>query len=667
VSRSKSPSGTGASRRRAPIRRRGPTTVLAVALVLAGVWAYAPSFQGVFLLDDVRAIVRNPHIRSLWPPGEALSAPRATTLSGRPVASLSFGLSYALAPADAREAVSPDGRGAPPGAANRFLANVWSYHLGNLLVHLAAGLALFGVVRRTLASERLRGRFEAVAPWLAFATAATWLVHPLTTESVTYVVQRVESLMSLWYLLTLYCAIRAWDDSRQRLWAAGAVVCCALGMGTKEAMVSAPIVVALWDWTFLHRMRPRLYAALVATWAVLIGLLLFAPRAQSVGFGLEGWTARTYALTQTQVLVHYLRLAVVPAPLVFFYAWPMVTSAAAVAPQAAFIGALIAATIVGLARRHPLGFAGAVFFGILAPTSSVVPIVTEVAAEHRMYLPLAVVVACAAAGAYLGVGWLLARLVRRADARRRTGGAIGVALLALLVATLGAQTRVRNRDYSSAEGLWLDAIQKQPANGRAHLGYGMALLEADRDAEAEAQFRAAVRLDERDALAHGSLGTVLVVEGKTDEALPHLMRALELRPDYADAHFYAGEAYADKGEDALAVEHYRRALDGRTDDPVLLAHLAEVLATSSDDAVRNGAEAVRFADRAVQLTSRRDVLSLAVLASAQAEVDRFADAMATLRDAMALATAQSNVPLVTELESRLAAYQAGRKVRQPPH
>ena len=164
------------------------------------------SFGGVFVLDDVRAIVRNPTIRTLWPLSVPLSPPSESTVSGRPVANLSFALSAALA------AERPAAAGADGLAPGQFVAlDPTPFHAGNLLIHLAAALALFGVVRRTLLSPRLRDWFEAAAAWLAFAVALLWVVHPLHTSAVTYIVQRVESLMGLFYLLTLYCAIRASD------------------------------------------------------------------------------------------------------------------------------------------------------------------------------------------------------------------------------------------------------------------------------------------------------------------------------------------------------------------------------------------------------------------------------------------------------------------------
>ncbi len=166
--------------------RFGTEGVCLILILAAGLWAYSNSFSGVFVLDDVRAIVQNETIRSLTPIEQVLSPPPRSTVSGRPIANLSFAINYAISALDVR-----------------------SYHVLNLLIHLACALTLFGVVRRTLQSSSLRASVGADATYVAAAVALIWVVHPLTTSAVAYVVQRVESLMSLFYLLTLYCAIRA--------------------------------------------------------------------------------------------------------------------------------------------------------------------------------------------------------------------------------------------------------------------------------------------------------------------------------------------------------------------------------------------------------------------------------------------------------------------------
>jgi hypothetical protein len=165
-----------AVKRRADVRA---AAVFAAAVALA-MWAYAPSLEGAFVFDDVPAIVENPHIRSLWPLTEAMSAPSGSSASGRPIVSLSLAVNFAM------------GQGDPRG-----------YHAFNLGVHLLSALALFGVIRRTCSSERMKPAWERLGPWMAAGVAAVWVLHPVQTEAVTYVIQRSESLASLFVLPNL--------------------------------------------------------------------------------------------------------------------------------------------------------------------------------------------------------------------------------------------------------------------------------------------------------------------------------------------------------------------------------------------------------------------------------------------------------------------------------
>ena len=645
---------------------------LAALIVVAGLVAYAPAFDGVFVLDDVRAVVRNPTLESLT---AALSPPPESTVSGRPVANLSFAITHAM--------------GSPESPA-------WSHHAGNLFIHLAAALVLFGVVRRTLLSDRLRAAFAASADAVAFAAALVWVVHPLNTESVTYIVQRVESLASLFILLTLYCAIRAADAGAPGLpsplpvvsgssfhesvssparrsaaspprgpatapprasegsgfsrtaWAAAAVVACVLGLGTKEIVAGAPLVVLAWDWLFRPARRPRwtLFAALAATGIVLALLVYREHRAPSIALG--GEMVWRYLLTQAAVITHYLRLAFVATGLVFLYTWPLATSIGEVALPAVLVLSILALTIVGLVRRHPAAFAGVVFFIVLAPTSSVLPIVTEVAAEHRMYLPLAAIVVLVAALVQLAIG--------RVAGARGFAAAWGVAVIAVFVALpLEVGTRARNRVYGSDERLWADTVSKQPDNERARVAYGSVLAATRKVAEAEAQFRAAVALDAGDPVAQSRLGSALAAQGKFDEAIPPLERALALRPDDVEAHRSLGQIYALRQDDGRALPHLMRAAEA-IEDPALVTRIAAILAGSPDPMVRDPGRALTYAERAVVLTGRRDPLALDILAVALAGVGRLPEAVATAREALPLATAQGNQALVTELEQRVRAY-----------
>ena len=676
-------------------RSRLPVALAALALAAAGTWAYSTSFGGVFVCDDGPAIVDNPNIKALLPLGRAMTAPSEATVSGRPIPSLTLALNYTLAPPEARDVLAPPAAGLGPDSAALFHRNLWGYHFMNLVIHLAAGLTLFGVMRRTFAARMeagdrgrtqgkgaaqpgsesgvqgifggLRASLASAATPLAFSIALIWIVHPLQTQSVTYIVQRVESLMGLFYLLTLYCAIRAARPGLRRTWwAVGSIAACALGMGSKEVMVTAPLMVVLWYTTFRVNWRRRhlLYAGLASTWLVLVALVASETRSRSVGFHL-GWTAWSYLMTQAGVLVHYLRLSFVPVPLVFDYGWPKAQSLAEVAPEATLLVILLALTTVGLVRRWPIALAGAWFFAILAPTSSVLPITTEIASEHRMYLPVAAIITLAVLGAHQTARHLIPRVLASENVRRRVALTAGIILVATVAAAFSEMTRARNRDYWSDEGLWFDTVQKRPMNAHARAGYAVNLVAQERWAEAETQLRLAVQLDPSHEHAHMNLGSALCALGRVDEGIGHLERARALAPGLPETYGLLGEAYASKGNMALALQHFSRAIQLLPDNPTLLGRVAFLLATSADESVRDGAKAVEYASRAVRLTGGQDVRALDALAAASAEQGDFSNAMEVIREAMAVAGAQGKQDVVLQLQQRLALYQAGRKLRMP--
>ena len=622
---------------------------------MAAIVAYSNSFTGTFVFDDEPAIVENVHIRQLASPLHAMSAPAGTTVSGRPVAALTLAINYALAPKDARDTLREPLSQSSFADVDRYRRNVWGYHALNLLVHIAAALTLFGIVRRTLLSEALRDRYGSLSTGFALAISLLWVVHPLTTASVTYLIQRVESLMGLFYLLTLYCAIRAWD--RNPMWAGASVLACALGMATKESMVSAPLVVILWDRLFApssalrpSRNRWALYCALAASWIVLALLVAGGHRPYAAGFHFEDWPWWRYLITQAGVILHYLRLAFVPSPLVLDYEWQPATVAGAFVPVIVVM-ALVAIAIWAGLRRHPLACPAAVFFLVLAPTSSILPIVTEVAAEHRMYLPLACVIALTVFGVSVALNHAVAPPFVRP-----------VIALAAAAALCGI-TLSRNRDYQSGERIWYDTVQKRPSNARARTNYATVLLAEGRIAEAEQQLRQAVATDPQRAEAQLGLGVALASQRRFDEAMPRLRRAFELAPDNPEVNRNLGEAYASQGVMSEAVRHYDAALRAKPDDVMLLNRMGWILATSTAETLRDGAKARALAERAVQITQKLDAESLDTLAAAQAETGDFETAVATARQALDRARA-TRTEMVPELEQRLGMYQKGQVFRQ---
>ena len=514
-------------------RRPPPTTTrrtrgLAALLIAAGLIVYGNSLWGVFIFDDQNSILGNPQIRRLWPLWNAFSAPANTPVAGRPIVALSLAINYAIGGMDVR-----------------------GYHAWNVGVHILCALVLFGIIRRTLGRSPLRERLGSASDGIAAACALIWLVHPLQTEAVNYVTQRTESTMALFYLFTLYAAIRALDAGRPVWWHGVSVLSCALGMASKEVMVTAPLMVLLYDAAFrsgsfrpIFEKRWPLYLGLAATWTILLALTWSGPRARTVGFS-GGASAWDYALNQSVMVTHYLRLAVWPKALVLDYGTPQPTSVLQVWPYLVVVALIAAATAMALVYRPAVGFLGAWFCLILAPTSSVIPIATEVGAERRMYLPLAAVVVLIVSGGWI---WL-----------RRRSRAVPALLLVGVAGSLGVISARRNTDYRSDEVLWRTVVERRP-HWRAHTNLGEALQRAGRRSEAIQQHREALRLNPEAPEALYNLALDLERNGELDEAIIRSKDYIRLRPDDALAHNQLGIALAKHGRLEEAIAEYRESL-----------------------------------------------------------------------------------------------------------
>ena len=509
--------------------------VCAAILVLATLAAYHNTFRAPFVFDDIPAIVDNLTIRHLGDLKQVLLAGQehGLTVSGRPVLNLSLALCYAVSGTD-----------------------VWSYHALNLLIHVLAGLTLFGIVRRTLvlwgnraegAGGRDVGRPGADGTLLAFTVALLWILHPLQTEAVTYLVQRAESLMGLFYLLTLYCFIRGAEAGRprSRRWFALGVAACLLGMATKEVMATAPLMVLLYDRTFVGgsfreawRRHGRFHLALAATWLVLALLVAStgSNRGGTVGFNL-GVSPSVFWLTQFEAVARYLKQAFWPHPLIFEYG--VITAGFwDAAPYALVVLPLVAATLVALVRRPVAGFLGAWFFAILAPTS-VVPGTIQMIVEHRMYLSLAAV----AAGVVVGFRAALDRWERPAAGvapRRRSWAALLPCLV--LALPLGLLTERRNALYGDDLALWQQTVTVSPASAKAQGGLGAALLERNRPREALHRFLIALALDPKEPSTHYNVGLACAALGRMPEAVARCREAIRINPRFSSAHYELGFA-----------------------------------------------------------------------------------------------------------------------------
>ena len=519
--------------------------IRSAAILLAGGIAYANSLGGPFIFDDRLAIVASPNIRQWSPLSRVLLPVQESPVAGRPLVNLSFAIDYAIAGLDVRV-----------------------YHLTNIAIHLLCALILFGIVRRTLESGGIALPFQPAD--VACAAALVWTVHPLNSEAINYLTQRTESMMALFYLLTLYAGVRALRSRRATWWQVLAVTACAFGMACKESMVTAPIMIVLYDRLFTfaslrHAFERRwpLYAGLAATWIVLATLEWTGPRVHSAGFasGVGSWT---YLLNQMVMIPRYLYLAVWPRSLVLNYGWPRMVTIKDVWPGALATAASAACATIALMRWPKVGFFGAWFFITLAPASSVVPIATEVGAERRMYLPLAGLVVLAVVGAALVWGRVMPNAWhadRTCKVPSRPSRYAATVLVLGLVVVLAVWTIQRNRDYASPLSIARTVLARWPT-GLAHRMVGTELLAAGGDQrEALSHLREAVRED--DPMARFSLGIELYREQKLDESIGQLQQFVRDRPmalEVIDAQIAIGRAFGLQNKWPEALEQFRRVL-----------------------------------------------------------------------------------------------------------
>lgn len=566
-------SAAKATQRRQHEKASAPTTLAAqptarlvawmyaIVLLMAGAASYANSLNGSFLFDDFKVIVHNEAVRNFDPWLLVYG------LGFRGFTMATFALDYRL-----------------------YGLNAAGFHLTNLVIHLLAAAILFLLVKSVLELPRVRRTFQGDARATAFAIALLWVVHPLNTQAVTYIVQRHESLMGLCYLGFLYCLLQSVTSSavwRWRLLAAVALLC---GARSKEVMVTAPVVWLLLDravladsWSMVFRERKWLFLAITVPLGAAVAVML--PRilgsADSIGASLPEFTPLEYLATQPGVLLRYLQLAVFPYPQCFDYGWPLAITSKEILVPGIFVLMLLAASVWVWLRNPTLGLLLLAFFIILAPSSSLVPI-RDAAFEHRMYLPLIAII-CALV---LGSQWILSRLAPNGS------GKLKVAFLGLIVVALGVATHARNKAYASPLRMWSDVVSKAPHNPRGYYWLGDALREQGDLSGASAAWQKAIdadrrvsqRYEEAAALADqrgnhqraevlsemAARGTVtaeaLVNLGKQcmqtapEQARDHFLEALRREPHLSEAHNNLAMLVV-KDDPALAERHYQLAIE----------------------------------------------------------------------------------------------------------
>ena len=497
---------------------RGRRCAAAALTIMLLAVAYAPSFRGAFVFDDQSEIVENRGLTRLWP----LWVPMFSggSLPHRPLPYLTFALNRA-------------GGG----------LQVGGYHAVNLAIHVINGWLVWWIASRTIARA---GGIPTVAAWLV---ATLWIVHPLCTQAVTYVYQRMELLAATAILAGLAAFIRSLSG-KEWYWRAASLAACLLGGLCKETIVVLPPLICLYDLCFGGRKaeivasRWRYYTGLSLTWLVVAAVVLGQRSRYTEFSSAEHWTAWEYASTQPSAILYYLSLALWPQNLCFDAGWAPVRDPSAIALAAV---PLLLAAGAGLAvlRSHPaIAFHVLAFLLLLAPSSSLIPI-NDICVEHRMYLPLAVVVSgfvCAACQLF-----------------PRRIGVVAAAFIAVAT-SLAVVTSQRNMLYASPIDLWRDTVAKAPWNSRSRVKLARELLVVGQAAEAEAECR----------------------------------RAIEQHPDLAAAWAILADSLHDLGDGTAAAAAARRAigLQATAAGPYATLQAIALAANRPSEAVAVGVEAI---------------------------------------------------------------------------
>ncbi len=553
-----------------------PDWAVLLLFTILGALIYANTLQSPFVFDDETSIRDNPSIR--WTSisvANLVNAAKASPAPHRPLAYASFAINHMV-----------HGYRLP------------GYHLVNTAIHILAGFFLYLLIRGTLALPLFHGRFHRPDLLALFATLL-WFANPLQTQSVTYVVQRMNSMAAMFYLLAmlLYLHGRRRVEEGLPAWPcfAGCIAAGLLACGTKEIAATLPLMILLYEFFFiqdldrgwLRRSLPWI-AGLLAV-ALVIGFIFIGT--SPVQRVLDSYEFRDYTmtqrlLTQPRVVLDYLGLFALPAPGRLNLDRNVTVSRSLINPATTLpailaLAGLLAAAVVLARRRRLLSFAIFWFLGNLAIESSVIAL--ELMFEHRAYLPTMFIPL-----ALLALAWPLFKQPK-------------IAVIALSVITLlfSVWTLQRNAVWSDPLSLWTDIAKKSPdklrpqnnlsalyidrnmvrealhhaeravaldpQNADAHYNRGTALLRGGRMEEAARSLGEALRIDPDLSRAHTNLGGIRFHQGDVERALAHWEKALRINPDDALANYNSAVQYEKRGEYDRAIIHFRRYLKVETE------------------------------------------------------------------------------------------------------
>jgi tetratricopeptide (TPR) repeat protein len=578
------------------------TAVHLLVVIVTGIIIYSNTLHSPFQLDERYGIVQNAIVKDLGyfaRPSRAAGLPLYSALKSRYVGYLTFALNYRFNGLD-----------------------VTGYHIVNIAIHLVNAVLVYLLVLLTFRTPYCaRGRAAGggqrpqegvesnagydlrpeAQDWrpskvIAFFTALVFVAHPLQTEAVTYVFQRLASLVTTFYLLSvvLYAAGRL-AESRARK--AGSYffsfLCVVLAMKTKENAFTLPVVIALYEFLFFGgatKKRILLLVAFLLTMAV-IPFTLGGPA--SVGYREIPRTA--YFLTQFRVMVTYLRLLFLPVNQNLDYDYPLYHS---LFTPSLFFSFLFLAALFGTAvymlyaTRRPevvgsspgrteapalrssghthirlIGFGLLWFFITLSVESSIIPI-PMVIDEYRLYLPSVGFFFALTTGTYLAVRHLRERFP--AAAKWSPYAAV------LVIIGLSCATYARNGVWKDRVSLWEDVVEKSPDKARPLNNLALAYIDTHRLEDALPLLNRAVLVDPQYVEAYNNLADVDIKLGKYDEAKKVLMKALSIAPEFSEAYTNLSFLFISAGQLDRAEEAARKAISLNPESPDAYNNLSTI-------------------------------------------------------------------------------------------
>jgi len=512
-------------------------TIILISLLFAAVVTiiYSPSLHGDFVFDD-EVIQDNPliHITRILQLTDLIFSKEIS----RRIGLMSFALNYSF------------------GGLNTF-----GYHLVNVTVHILNGLILFllSYTILTLPLDEGKGRGNALK--ISFMGSLLWLVHPIQTQAVAYIVQRLTSLSALFFMLSLLCYIkgRVHHTSRRLFLLMLSLLFGLLALGTKQNAATLPLFIILSEFFFLQQKPFKLdkkklgFITLLGGLFILIsGIYLRSDFISRIALQYQerGWTPLERVLTQLRVVIFYLSLLVYPNPSRLNIDHDFAISPSLLSPFTTFLSLLVilgslAFALFFMKRNRLVSYAFLWFFGNLVIESSIIPL--ELVFEHRIYLP--------SMGLIILVVGLCFSLSKREWEKWVSG------FIILLIFLFSYWTYERASVWRGPLPLWMDAAKKSPYKARPHnaLGYAYEYNKGMLD-EAISEYKHALAINPNYFKAHNNLGVAYAKKGMLDEAISEYKKTLAIKPRYVDAHNNLGVAYSRKGMFDEAIAEYKRAL-----------------------------------------------------------------------------------------------------------